>query len=269
MNSNVETIHKIVIIGSGNLAFHLGKRLLKKGNKIIQVYSRNKETGSELAAQFGASFIYESKKIDKSADIYCLCTNDEGIIELSKKIKLGKKLVIHFSGSVEMNVLKAISSNHGVLYPLQTFSRERKIKWKNIPLLLEASNSESKLLLEKLSLQLSKNYNYIISKQRKEIHLAAVVVSNFTNQLLHLANLFLEDCNNKNFNLLYPLIEETIQKAKDKSPFAGQTGPAKRNDLIILKNQLLLLKKNPELSKFYSLFSESILNHHNRKNGKL
>jgi predicted short-subunit dehydrogenase-like oxidoreductase (DUF2520 family) len=249
---------KIVILGAGNLAFHIGQRLKKKGFDITQIVGRNPQHAKELAEILNAEYTCNLKLINKHADYYFICTDDNSILDISKVLRLPNKLVIHCSGTVERAVLNPISKKNAVIYPFQTFSKTRKIKWKNIPVLYETSQKSISDQIQKLILSFSKNTQEVNSKQRAELHLAAVLSGNFSNHLLYLVQNYLQKKNNPYFNLLFPLLEEIVEKAKKMNPFDAQTGPARRNDNSVLAYHQELVKDDENLKNLYSVFTKSI-----------
>jgi len=252
------TTYKIVLIGAGNVATHLGKRLQKKGHEVLQVVSKSEKNAKELALLLSASFTTDLKKINTQADIYLLCVPDEEIVTLGSQLKLPQKLVLHTSGSIGINVLKNVSSNVGVLYPLYSFSRQVKVSFSSIPLLIEANN---KIALEKLSHlahSVGKEVTLVSSAERLKIHVAAVFVNNFSNFLFAQAYDFLKGEKQNHFHLLQPLIRQTVKKIKHLPPAQVQTGPARRNDQVTLKKHLDLLEKYPDQKQVYKLLSTLI-----------
>ena len=254
-----ETVHfKIVVIGAGNVATHLANRLKKKGHEILQIVSRSEKSAKELSLQINAPYITDIKKINKLADIYLLCVPDDEIEKLNKTLKLPKKLILHTSGSVDMKALKNISTNSGVLYPLQSFSKLVKVSFASLPLLIEASNAASLHQLKIATASLSKHIHEVDSVNRLKVHVAATMVNNFTNYLYSLSYDFLTKEKNNHFHLLMPLIKQTAKKIKTNKPSAVQTGPAKRGDEKTIKKHLQLLEKYPEQKKVYELFTSLI-----------
>jgi len=158
-----------------------------------------------------------------------------------------------------MNILKKLSGNFGVFYPLQTFSKQKKIKFRNIPFCIEANNKKNENILKNIADKISDKVFIINSEQREYIHIAAVFSCNFTNYFYSVSEKLLKK-NNIDFNILLPLIQETTQKIKKFKPSEVQTGPAARNDIKIIKKHLEKLKKNPEQQKLYNLISKNIIN---------
>ena len=249
---------KLVIIGAGNVATHLAKRLQKKGNEVLQIVSRSQKNAQTLSLQIGVPFVTDIKKINRHADIYLFCVPDDEIERIGKTLKLPKKLVLHTSGSVDIQVLKNISLDTGVLYPLQSFSKGVKIAWKSLPVLIEASNDTSLQKLKALATSISKHVNEINSANRLKLHVAATIANNFTNHLYTLSHDFLAKEKNDLFHLLLPLMKQSVKKLKKQKPSDIQTGPAKRGDEKTIKKHLQLLEKYPEQKKVYELFTSLI-----------
>jgi predicted short-subunit dehydrogenase-like oxidoreductase (DUF2520 family) len=98
-------------------------------------------------------------------------------------------------------------------------------------------------------------FDYCTSKNRQKYHLAAVFVNNFVNHLFYKAQVQLKQ-NNLDWELLKPLMEETVAKLDDHSAFDAQTGPARRNDHdTILTHQSLLTEEDLSI---YKLLTNSI-----------
>lgn len=243
---------KVVILGGGNVAFHLTSNFFKiKQVKVIQVYNRNIDTIAHLKSK---TAITNNLNELKDADIYIISVSDDAVLEISSKLSFKNKLVVHTSGSIAMNDLLS-KSNKGVFYPLQSFSKNSKIDFSTIPICIEAEKDEDLVLLEKIGNLISKHIYFIDSEQRKQLHIAAVFVNNFVNHLYHLGN---EICDNNNvpFDILQPLINETAKKITSLPPFEAQTGPAKRNDLKTIEKHKAMLTNNQQ--EIYTLLTKSI-----------
>lgn len=256
---------KIVLIGSGNLGFQLAALLVKKGHEIVQFAGRNQVTTSELGMKYFTSHITDLKLLNKSADIYIICVNDNEISKVAGQIKLNNKLVLHTSGTVNLSALKTTSSKTGVIYPLQTFTKNTKVKWSKTPIMIEGNNAAVAKEVETFAQTLVKDVYKMTSAQRLKFHVAAVMACNFTNHLFALSKQYLSNENVNHFELLYPLITQTVKKIKKVDPSEAQTGPAIRGDKMTITTHLKLLNPYPETKKIYSVISESIIA---SKNGK-
>ncbi len=251
-------LYPIIIIGSGNVATQLAKALTKKGIAIAQIYSPDLSHAKKLASIAKSPFTNNVKEILKGNFIYLVCIKDEAIEKFAKSFKIKEGILLHTSGTIAMDILKTSTKNYGIFYPLQTISSTRKISFKHVPVCIEASNKETLQIIEQLANYISKNIHVVTSIQRKKLHLAAVIVNNFTNHLYHLAFEYLQK-EKISPELLYMLIGETTAKAIELGPHTAQTGPAKRNDVSTIKAHQELLKKNPDLQNIYKLLSESII----------
>jgi predicted short-subunit dehydrogenase-like oxidoreductase (DUF2520 family) len=186
--------------------------------------------------------------------------SDWAIPLIAENLRLDGKLVVHTSGSVEMGVLRSVSQETGVLYPLQTFTTKRSLSFRKIPLCIEASNQANLQLLSDLAGRLSLKVYPMDSSERKVLHVAAVFASNFTNFMYAISRDFLTQ-NHLPFDLIRPLIEQTAKNARHDNPFLLQTGPAVREDENVMREHLRLLEGNPDYSEIYNLISKNIIKH--------
>jgi predicted short-subunit dehydrogenase-like oxidoreductase (DUF2520 family) len=249
---------KITLIGAGNVATQLGLALYKEGYFISQVYSKTSRSASALSKKIKAEAITDLKKLKQDSSIYIIAVKDDAIAEIVKKLKQQDQIVVHTSGSIPMNILKETSKNHGVLYPLQTFSKGKNINFREVPICIEGNNSSTTKTLEYFAKSISSNVKKVNSEQRKTIHLAAVFACNFSNHMYTIAERILQK-NKLSLDLLKPLIEETATKIKNNSPVKMQTGPAIRGDKKIIEEHLKMLS-DKKLKEIYKLMSESIIN---------
>jgi len=249
----------IALIGAGNVATHLGLALTASGCNIAQVYSRTEESARQLADRTSATFTVDINTISGDADIYIIAVKDEAIEDIAGQVNVSDKLIVHTSGSVSMDVLKNVSGNYGVLYPLQTFSKNTEINFKPVPLCIEANTGLNENSLLSLARDISDNVHLINTQQRKLLHLAAVFACNFGNHMYSIAEDILKR-ENLAFDMLKPLIIETASKIEDNSPGDVQTGPAIREDQKIMDEHLEYLSDLPTYRDLYKLISESIKN---------
>lgn len=250
---------KIVLLGAGNVASHLTTVFLNtRGIDLIQVYNRSIKNIQHLADKTAITNDVSQLQV---ADIYIIAIPDNHISELEGQLDLKNKLVVHTSGSVGLAALKR-STNTGVFYPLQSFSKNKKIDFTTIPICIESKEKTSLLLLEKLGNLITDKVYLINSEQRKRLHLAAVFVNNFVNHIYHIGNSICTD-NNIPFQILQPLIKETANKITALSPLNAQTGPAKRNDTITIDKHMAMLA--PDQSEIYKLLTKNIYKTHGKK----
>jgi predicted short-subunit dehydrogenase-like oxidoreductase (DUF2520 family) len=244
---------KVVIIGSGNVAQHLIKVLNTSTSvSLVQVFARKKEALSHLLPE---NIITSNYKNIAEADVYIISVSDNAITEVSTNLPFKNRLVVHTSGSSELSVLDS-KNRKGVFYPLQTFSKSKEIDFSSIPLCLEAENETDLLLLEQLANTITQKSYRISSEQRKSLHVAAVFVCNFVNNMYAMGNQICED-NKVPFEILHPLIQETAQKILTLSPTEAQTGPALRNDTKTIQKHIAFLE-DANYKEIYKTLTQSI-----------
>lgn len=243
---------QIVLIGSGNVAFHLAKAFTEAQIPISQIFGRNTTELQKISEQFSIPFSTETL-VD--ADLYIISVTDSSIAEVSSLIKNENALVAHTSGSVSR---EALSGNYrkSVFYPLQTFSKSKNLDYSKIPFFIDAENENDEEILKNLASKISKNVMIANNEKRKYIHLTAVFACNFVNHLYARAK-EISDSQGIPFDYFLPLIDETTQKIHELEPKLAQTGPAIRNDEKVLKLHESLLTDEEKL-KIYKTLNESI-----------
>lgn len=255
---------RITLIGAGRVATHLAK-VLQLQHQIVQIFSRNLQHAQTLAEQVNAQAIDDVQQLDAQTDLVIIAVSDQAIRSVIDSIApyLPENLIVHTSGSTALSVLEQRHPRAGVFYPLQTFSMERDVNWKDTPLFVEAAQQQDLTLLTELANSLSQSVYQYSSTQRLTLHLAAVFACNFSNYCYDMAKQIV-DAEQVDFSLLYPLILETANKATANNPKDMQTGPAMRGDQNILSmhSQLLADSNRLDLQNIYRLISESILKRH-------
>ena len=245
---------KVVIIGSGNVAHHLIAAFAKsKKVEVIQVFARQKENVTPLFDSNKITSIYTDLA---EADLYIIAVSDDAIATVSSQIPFKNRLVVHTSGTVSINSLDA-KNRKGIFYPLQTFTKDKAVDYSKVPICLESENETDFKLLENVAQSISNSVFKINSEQRKALHVSAVFVNNFVNQLYQIGN---EICleNNIPFEILNPLIQETANKVISLSPKEAQTGPAKRNDTQTINTHLSFLTDATQ-KEIYKILTKSII----------
>ncbi len=255
---------KVVIIGTGNVAYVLAKLIHKAGHEIVKILGREAAHAKTLAANFNCEWGELYKDENGEADIYLLAITDTGLTHLEKDFNTGTKITIHTAGSVAMNVLKDTSPNYGVLYPLQSLSKITS-DIPVIPMLIDGNNMETKSKISEFANTISADVSFADDDQRLKFHIAAVMVSNFTNHLFAMTDNFCQ-AENIDFKKLYPLIEETFKRIKNNTPVSVQTGPAVRDDIYTLGKHLQMLTSHPDYKYLYLKLSESIQKLHKKEN---
>lgn len=257
---------RIVIIGAGNVATHLARALQSKNFVVGQIFSRTEISAAQLASELNASFTTNLQELDREADVYFYCVKDAVLEEVIDKIEIPNALHIHTAGSLPVGIFERKPQYHryGVFYPLQTFSKAREVNFDEIPVFVEGNSLETELEIRKIAETLSKRVFSSDSEQRKKIHLSAVFACNFVNHIFAMADELVKAAG-YSFDILMPLITETVNKLNVLSPYKAQTGPAVRNDQNIIRQHLLLLENKQDFSEIYRVLSESIYRMHQKE----
>lgn len=243
---------KVVLLGAGNVAYHLAKAFQESSNiDFVQHFRRNRAKDADFDSNISKT---DRLNTLAKADIYVIAINDDAISSFSKQLDLDHGLVVHTSGSMPLNALKC-KANKGVFYPLQTFSVTKNINFKEVPIAIETEDEKDFELLEQFARSLSDMVYEINSEQREKLHIAAVFANNFSNQMFKIAK---DICDEYaiSFDLLKPIIKETVGKLETLNPKQAQTGPAKRNDRKVIEKHLSQL--SGEQKEIYALISASI-----------
>ena len=243
---------KIVIIGSGNVAYHLAKAFHENKIPVSQLFGRNENDLKFISEQLQIPFSIDQLA---DADLYLICVSDGSIGEVSKLIPKENCLVAHTSGSLPKEILEG-NFRKASFYPLQTFSKSKDLDYKEVPFFVESDYDNDLELLKNLALNISKKVMISTYEKRKYIHLTAVFACNFVNHLFARAK-EISDSQEIPFAYFLPLIKETTAKIEILEPKLAQTGPAIRNDERVLKAHEDLITDEEQL-KIYKIMNESI-----------
>lgn len=248
---------KIVCIGSGNLATNLTLAWKEAGILVEQVFSRTEANARALAERLGCAWTSSTGEIINDADLYLFSLKDSALETVASRLPKNNGLWVHTAGSMPLSVFEPFTTRRGVLYPLQTFSKGRRIDLGNVPFFLEANSEEDGAILEQLARAVSRDVRFLPSEKRRHLHLAAVFACNFVNHIYALADDILRK-EGIPFEVLLPLIDETAAKVHRLTPREAQTGPAIRYDENVINKHLAMLDKTPELKALYETLSRSI-----------
>jgi len=251
---------KVVILGTGNVATVLARKIKQAGHEIIQVYGREESNATQLANEVQSDFITDLSKISRNGELYIIAVSDAAISLLADQLLLPGKIVVHTAASVAATVLEKVSTDYGVIYPLQSL-RKLSTSIPEIPVFIDASNEKTLQIIQNFCQPVFASCSIASDSERLKLHVAAVLVSNFTNHLYTLADAY---CKKEllNFNDLLPLMHETVERLNDNKPFDMQTGPAVRGDEITVHAHLALLQKYPAIQSIYEHLTRSIIELH-------
>lgn len=249
---------KIVLIGAGNLATHLGKALHAAGHDMVQVFSRTMQSAETLASLLDAEPLTDMAQVRDDADVYIFSVKDSALEQLISQLCGGeKKVFLHTAGSMPMSVFRGKALHYGVLYPMQTFSKQREVDFSIIPCFIEANDEFALKQIEGLAGQISHRVYQLSCEDRKYLHLSAVFACNFANHCYAASQELLQQ-HGIPFDVMLPLIDETAAKVHGMTPKEAQTGPAVRYDENVIGKQIQLLENQPYFQKIYDCMSKSI-----------
>lgn len=247
----------IVMIGSGNAAAILGRKLRAAGHHIAQVWSRHPSSASALAYEWDTESTNYYSLVITDADVYIIAVPDNAIAQVAAELRLPDRVVAHTAASVPANVLAPITDHYGVFYPLQSLRKESG-RLPDIPIYFDGADDKAKRTLQRLAFDISFTEPVQAGDaDRQKLHVAAVIANNFVNYLYLVAE---EYCKKEgiDFKQLIPLIRETAGRLDQMSPSAAQTGPAMRHDQETIDKHLQLLEKYPAIRDVYGKMTEWI-----------
>jgi predicted short-subunit dehydrogenase-like oxidoreductase (DUF2520 family) len=257
------SLQNISFAGSGRVASSLCKKISEAGFKIDLIVSPSEENGRMLA-EVCKSLWSSELKYPQSTDLIIVAVPDHRLKNVLDNLRCSPEtLIVHTAGSIGIDIFPARFNHKGVFYPLQTFSKERKVDFTGLPFLLETSDMNASAILEELVKAVGGKGYFVNSDQRIMLHLAAVFICNFTNHMLT-GGKRIADKTGVTFDIFYPLLRETISKAMEIGPEKSQTGPAVRNDHNTIEKHLELLSFSPELKEIYREITTSIMKFHNK-----
>ena len=251
---------RIAFIGAGRLATNLAQALYEAGHEIVQVYSRTKESAETLANLVNARGVDDLCEVTRDAEAYIFAVTDTALPSLIDALGEGREetVFLHTAGSIDMDVFATHVRHYGVIYPMQTFSKERRVDFSRVSFFVEGCDSRSLACAQQLASTLSHKVYTLTSEARRQLHLAAVFACNFSNHCYQLsAELLARE--NIPFDAMLPLVDETAEKVHHLSPRQAQTGPAVRHDKQVMQAQMALLTDLPLHAAVYELMSRSII----------
>jgi predicted short-subunit dehydrogenase-like oxidoreductase (DUF2520 family) len=252
----------IFLLGSGNVAWHLSAALSAKGCRFLGVYNRTSQHAKEIAEKLNCPVVANLEQAPKDADVYLICTSDKAIASVSALLSENDGLTVHVSGSAAIDDINKKHRRRGVMYPLQTFNKNRFVNLTNVPVFIEVGTPSDLYFLMTLARLISDVVIPLEGAQRKVLHLAAVFACNFTNFMYSLAAKIMQE-NGLDFQFLFPLIQETEKRIENSdNPMLLQTGPAVRNDIETIRKHLDMLENHQDLQKMYQIITENIVHLH-------
>lgn len=249
---------KIVLIGSGNIAWHIGERLHERGVSPYILYGRNLEKVRELAEAWQTKACSRWEALPDDADVYLFALSDNAYKDILHIFPYREKIMIHTSGTLPLSLFENLSPHRGVLYPFQSCTKGFRLQSGSLPLCLEATDPATLRTLTDLAKNISDDIHFIDSKQRRQLHLSGVFANNFSNAMYRAA-FEIAERQQIDTTMLQPLILETALKIQTLPPEQAQTGPAVRGDRNVQQKHLELLEGEDNIYReIYRIMSRFI-----------
>lgn len=245
---------RISFVGSGNVATHYALALQACGHTFQQVWSRDMRHAETLAWRINAEAVNQLDHLFEEADLVIVAVPDDALFDIALDLQFGDALVIHTSGATSMQVLRSTSNNYGVVWSPQSFVRYFAMDYATLPFCIEANSPKAEQQLEEIFVQISPHIYHTSLEQRRYLHLAAVMVNNFTNGLYATAQQLCEK-HQLPFEILMPIILSTAKKAGYGDVRPQLTGPAVRHDQKTIDAHRRLLADNPQILDLYDRFT--------------
>ena len=248
----------ITLIGSGNVATWMAQRLQSSSRfPVTQVYSRKLENARRLAELSDAEAIDDIRQLSPDSEIFVFALADNAYETILPQLPFRLTVAFMTSGTVSCQSLRKYADRYGVIYPLQTFTKSQDMRTLEVPLCLESDFvGDRKDLMWELARELSPSCYEVSEAQRARMHVAAVFACNFSNAMYQIAYKLLEE-KDLPFEMLLPLLRQTVEKVSTMTPAEAQTGPAVRRDVNVMRAQLAELD-DERLRELYRMVSEMI-----------
>ena len=252
-------IETVSLIGSGNIAHWLVYTMKNAGVTIRQIYSRQLAHAEELAEKAGAEAIDNLKALSPDSDLYIFSVKDDSYETLLKQLPFRLPLAVHTAGSLSIRMFETYADDYGILYPYQSLNKNMEFKDVKVPLGVEANGQTFENELFAFAQRLSPIVQLLKESQRLVLHRAAIFGCTFTNAMYSIAYDILQE-HNIDWQMILPLLQNTLDKVKTMNPHDAQTGPAQRGDQNIIRLHQEAIQDD-RLKEIYRLVTEYIMEH--------
>src|SRR6202166_2655437 len=255
----------LAIIGAGRVGRALGRRLHELDWKIGAVITRSEASARKAVRFIGAGKARATLSREVLASrLILISTPDDAIIKISEELarigaeELRGKVVLHTSGALDSNALKAVSDHGacvGSMHPLQSFSGV------GIPPLEgKVFAIEGDPVAIRLARQIVRALGGLpvqIAGGRKALYHAAaafaaghvLAIEETSTRLLMLAGMKRGEA----VRALLQLTRQVLENFERLGPRAAWTGPLARGDYGVVAAHLAAMKRLPrEFSKAYA-----------------
>ncbi len=220
---------KLAIIGRGKLGSALFKAYIQAGHQVVDN--------------------------PMESELILLCVPDDAIPKVSERF--AGHAMAHTSGAHASDIL-AGDGPKGSMHPIQTVrSGAEPEVFQGIRISVEGDSGLIQVL-SRLAVDVGAAPLTVTPEQKRAIHLAAVMVSNFTIALHMLADEVLTRSGvpSTSADLFTALMDRTLANIREVGPMAARTGPAVRGDLETIQAHLAVLDGHPGAIDAYKALSE-------------
>lgn len=257
---------KIALVGSGNIATFFAGKFHAHGHEIIQVISNRLDRARLLAEPYHAEAGDQLDDLSQQAGVVILAVKDDVLSQILQHQALQNRILIHTAGSVNLDLLLSVTPHAGSLWCVYSVNRHHLPTRPDVPVILNASDPETLKITKQLAACITDHYYYLSDEQKTIAHLGAVFANNFSNFLFTASQDILQK-NDLPFELLLPLIENTVEKLQYSRPDKLQTGPAIRHDEQTMEKHRTMLGSEPALLEVYNLISRLIQQKYPQQHG--
>lgn len=258
-------IFNVAIIGVGRLGGALALALSEKKYNISQLVSRNHEKANRIAELLETRpQILKPEEIGQvEADVAFITTQDSEIPKVVKSLVDDLEhlpYIFHTSGSLSSKILNDLSREGcevASFHPLISISDAKSgaKHFKNAYFCVEG-DSEAVIAANQIVRDLEGIPFSVGTKDKTLYHAAAVTASGHLVALISIAVEILSKCGlseAESQQILFPLIDSTVQNLAVQPPAAALTGTFARADVETLQNHLETLRENvaPEILETY------------------
>ena len=156
-----------------------------------------------------------------------------------------------------MRIFEPYAEAYGILYPYQSVNKDMNFEDVIVPLCVEANDKTTEKELLAFAQRLTTAVQQLDESQRLVLHRAAIFGCNFTNAMYTIAYDILRE-HNIDWQMILPLLQNTMDKVKKMNPHDAQTGPAQRGDQNIIRLHQEALQ-NEQLKDIYRLMTDYIM----------
>lgn len=254
----------ITLIGTGKLGTSLGFALSLKGYRIAALSDRDHSSAKESRQIIGEGKVFKKNApAARLGDWVILSVPDDEIVKVAEEladsdIEWKGKYVFHCSGLHSTESLKSLKikgAGTASIHPVRSFPQKKPSPdaFENTFFGLEGK-AEALKAAKKIVLLLGGRFFLLRPEDKPLYHTACSLASNFLVTLLDTAMcLFQQAGLTKHVasQILFPLVQGTLQNVKKFNAGSALTGPIVRGDKDSVQKQLKALEKFPEVQELY------------------